>query len=364
MNFEKTLFSVFAGAVGLMMQSCGGSGATTGVGNDVYSYDDFDIEEIKQFDGDDYNFIFLSNDNPDCLVSRIIKAEVTDNRIYILNGMRATDTRLLAFDLDGNPVGPIGTRGQGPEEFARMSDFYVGSDGNINLYCIEKELKFDPDGNFISSQNVDKSIRSAVELPDGSLLVSIEPWDVSDAANCSLVRTDVNYNLIDSIMPKDESYDSFYGSGSGFVVPNRNGEYVYNGNYNNYIYVLNSDAKIKHVINLDFGSSNISASLKLNPDNEAQLKQCRYLCGRVYYCDDSLRFCLHDKSSSRLVELNLKDKTGRSVEVTGPFMSMCGYYNGYPILDYSYYEADMIDVDDTIRQKIDDEDLYFIALHK
>ncbi len=60
----------------------------------------------------------------DGLVGLIVKAEVTDDRIFVLSQGPGPEINLLAFSLDGKFIRKFGSRGKGPGEVADLSGYF------------------------------------------------------------------------------------------------------------------------------------------------------------------------------------------------------------------------------------------------
>ena len=83
------------------------------------------------------------------LIGTVDKVEITDSLIFILDAGKA----LFIFDHKGNFINKIARQGKGPGEYIKMLDFnYCKRDSSLMICDINRKvLKFDVNGNFISS---------------------------------------------------------------------------------------------------------------------------------------------------------------------------------------------------------------------
>lgn len=362
-----SLRSLYAGVFCLTavlgIQSCRNSSSAVDDGNEVIVFDDLDIEAHDQLNLEDYDIILLSSDNEDCLLRRNSKTVVHDGCIYILDGLRATETKLAVFDLQGNAIGTIGSRGQGPEEYARLSDFFITNDGSVNIYDPGvKILKYDAEGNYTGSTPIEIQNKAITQLPNGNFLVSVALWDVSSASPYSLVLTDSSFNVIEGLVHRPENFDTEYGSGSSHMYANNNGQYAFNGDFSNDIHIINSEGKPERVIAIDFGALNFPDDEKVNLyDHEDRLLKYRYIAGPVFYEEGHLWFSLVDRMSYKWVHMDIDNKAAHIYDANSIIK---GYHNGYPIITNENYEAGDFTVSDSLEQKIEEGDYHILAIHK
>ncbi len=367
MKSITSLRSLYAGAFCLAavlgIQSCGNSSSAVDDGNEVIVFDDLDIEAHDQLNLEDYDIILLSSDNEDCLLRWNSKTVVHDGCIYIMDGMRAPEKKLAVFDLQGNAIGSIGTRGQGPEEYVMMTDFFISDDGSINI-CdpSNKILKYDAEGNFLGSTPINIKNNAITRLSNGNYVIGVARWDSTEAEPYTLVLADSSFNFIEGLTPKPEFYDANIIAGKTEFVRNSKGEYAYNGDLNNDINIIGKDGKINKTITLDFGSQNFPDAEKANLyDNFERMIKYRYIKGPVYYEDGDIWFELNDKNVGRWVHINTADKSAQAYESK---WQIVGYHNGYPIITNENYEAGDFTVSDSLEQKIEEGDYHILAIHK
>lgn len=86
------------------------------------------------------------------LIGGIIQLELYDNKFYILDKYLSV-SNLFVFDLEGNYLYKIGTRGQGPEEYINISSFFIDEkEGIVNIVdgLTSTVIRYDKEGTFIN----------------------------------------------------------------------------------------------------------------------------------------------------------------------------------------------------------------------
>jgi hypothetical protein len=99
------------------------------------------IEEYDMKDLTDGTFSIIPLETTDeCLVAKIDKIEIKDNRIYIMD---KTAHSVYVFDMDGKYLNKIYKRGQGPEEYTNLSYMTVTDSSVIILdHLAERQLEY------------------------------------------------------------------------------------------------------------------------------------------------------------------------------------------------------------------------------
>ena len=118
------------------------------------------------------SFIQLET-NRECLLSRIHKVEVFNNRIYISES--GASGKLLCFDLHGKFLFKIGDKGNGPGEYLFLADFAIDKE-NKCLWLSDnfrKILKFDLDGKFIERYDTDFAMMNLSLLDEKENIMAI-----------------------------------------------------------------------------------------------------------------------------------------------------------------------------------------------
>lgn len=111
---------------------------------------------IKGNQLDSIKIVKLATDT-NCLFGGIIKVIIEDSLIFI----RDANEKLFVFDLNGKFRNMIGVMGNGPLEYASLSDFYVNC--QKKFVCILDRIKgkiyrYTFDGQYIEEFDCDRSV--------------------------------------------------------------------------------------------------------------------------------------------------------------------------------------------------------------
>ena len=128
----------------------------------------------------------------DCMIGRIDELQVFDECFYILDRFYAKS--LFVFDMEGKFLRKIGSLGQGPGEYIRISDFTIDTENRF-IFLLDNGRyvhKYRLDGTYISSITMQmprtnslfiqfynnrlySSVRAYTPAPDDYMLVEIDP---------------------------------------------------------------------------------------------------------------------------------------------------------------------------------------------
>jgi hypothetical protein len=171
--------------------------------------------------------------NTECLIGEVNKILIRNNRIFIAD-FHKTET-LFVFDIQGNYLFKINSKGHGPGEYINFKDFDVFPTGDICIWDVDicKFLTFDSTGIFkhdlkmedrgsffcISSGNFYLS-----EVFDGGLMkANLIKYDIvrKESKNLIAKRTLYDANLV------NYSYYKFYYSPGNIYYAPRFSEIIY-----------------------------------------------------------------------------------------------------------------------------------------
>lgn len=217
----------------------------------------------------------LSEDvSNDLIIGQLDKIVVSDSLIYIADSYMK---RLLVYDMQGNIVGKVGTTGGGPGEYASLSDFCVGSNGEIYLYdsAGNKMLVYDSNLQFVKDYPISFKAEQ-FQFIDGNFLFGLAPYNIDDrTAGKMVVLTDHSFNPLLSTLEYDDNIDHNYEFFSPMTL-SKEGDVVYNRVIDNNVYLFNREGSIKTVFHFDFGELNLdNKDLK---DINALLKSNKNYC--------------------------------------------------------------------------------------
>lgn len=269
------LYSAF---VLLLMCAC--HGAKRG---DVIT-NDHSITEVFQLSNDDANltlvdsvtYIPLMEDN-DYLFSSISKIIVKKDKVYVFDLLGSNS--LFCFDITGHFLFKIGQKGEGPQEYLKLWDFDV-NDHYVYLYDIsrKKMLKYDLQGDFITSRNTTFRASAFKLLDNGEVLFSFEKGEED---NILLVQTDSCFVVQKKILKYADKNCDDKITNNLFQV---SGDYVfYNKPVNDTVYLFSKEdgGLVKKYI-FDFEKRSVSPNLK---NNYEKLVDDRVANDYVYFFD-------------------------------------------------------------------------------
>jgi len=129
-----------------------------------------DIGNIKSIPlstiGSKLEYIPLETD-PDCLIETISNVSVTDSFIFV-----SDYDRLLLFDINGNYIRQIGTKGRGPGEYTSVGDFIIDNEQReIYILSSRMVLVYDFEGRFKRDFNLDFPGRQFIMDKDDNLIL-------------------------------------------------------------------------------------------------------------------------------------------------------------------------------------------------
>lgn len=153
---------------------------------------------------DSISFIALDDSNPDALFKGIDKMLYVDGRFYILDYMGTSS--VIVFDDKGHFLFKVGSVGQGPGEYARVTDFDVNN-GRIYLLDSKKRMIFsyNLEGDFLEYYSyLDKivGINDLIVTDEGNFLLGM---DVELNSKEQVILTDTNFVVKEKILYFDEN---------------------------------------------------------------------------------------------------------------------------------------------------------------
>lgn len=192
-------------------------------------------------------------DNKEFLLKQLDKVVVKNCTIYVADTYMK---QLFVYDMEGNPLGKVGKKGEGPNEYLTLSDFCVADNGHIYWY----------DGIKNCVQVYDKalSLLNQYEVPfhaeclqsvNGGFVFALAPYnDDPHTQNQCLAYTDTLFNVTETALQYSDNIDPNVEFYSPFIS-SRNGV-LYNRVINNHVYRLNENG-IAHCYVFDFADRNV-----------------------------------------------------------------------------------------------------------
>jgi hypothetical protein len=159
MKLKNIIKNIFFILVCYLVFGCTNQKKNTIVADNIIYFDSqkcvqkFDLKNIT-----DSTFqIFPLETNDDCLISKIDKIEIKDNRIYIMDKLAQS---VYIFDMTGKYLNKINSRGQGPGEYVNLSYMTVTDNSVIVIdHFIGKQLEYSAlDFKFIKEERIFEKI--------------------------------------------------------------------------------------------------------------------------------------------------------------------------------------------------------------
>lgn len=230
-------------------------------------YFSWEKKELKDFfHSKRISYILLKEDEQKISFGRVDKVKVMNDRIYI------SDKRLqvlVVYDLDGNYLGAVGKRGQGPCEYISVTDFDIDSSGNICMLDgrLDKIMFYNSDFDFIREEKLPFEVDILQFLDDKHLMCGLSSWNQGKNAGDKIVITDLNLNVADAYLKYDEYIDpAFWISDYQFT---KSGSCIaYNQTISNHIYIFSHSGALERAIYFDFGKENVPDKAKLDIESK------------------------------------------------------------------------------------------------
>jgi hypothetical protein len=121
--------------------------------------------------GSKLEYIPLETD-PDCLIETISNVSVTDSFIFV-----SGSDQLLLFDINGNYIRQIGTKGRGPGEYTSVGDFIIDNEQReIYILSSRMVLVCDFEGRFKRDFKIDFPSRQFIMDENDNLI--LHPFNI------------------------------------------------------------------------------------------------------------------------------------------------------------------------------------------
>lgn len=140
-----------------------------------------------------FNIIALET-NDECLIRNIMEARPYLSYLYVLDNSGT----LFVFDRNGKFINQIGRKGNGPDEYLKLSSFFINKNEDRIVIIDDfknKMYNYDLTGNFINSKSTDPSIKYtnySMMTEEGDILLNYiinfddnEAYSIIDGEDCS-----------------------------------------------------------------------------------------------------------------------------------------------------------------------------------
>ncbi|MDR0605860.1 MAG: 6-bladed beta-propeller [Bacteroidales bacterium] len=169
----------------------------------------------------------------DCLISKIDKIEIKNDRIYIMDRLAQS---VYVFDMGGKYLNKICNRGQGPGEYTNLSYMTVTDSSVIVIdHLAEKHLEYSiPSLNYIRGKRLfDKIWTTELFYLDGTIYY-MNNWSNSAAGKFRLFSMKHNTDNYEKYLPFEEEPMSLGISGPKYAISGHEASVIYSGDNNIY----------------------------------------------------------------------------------------------------------------------------------
>ena len=199
--------------------------------------------------------------NENTLFGEVTKFMVTDDSFVIFDEQTM---KVLIFDkLSGKSIGIVDAIGQGPGEYLNITDVAVDSNGEIWIMSIDKILKFDHTGVFISAIKSPIIAQNFNILPNGELILFVKARGAridNKKYNDHIFLFDQQGELIKTLMPEKRT---FYAYGLGNPLYKTGDVVLVNPRYSDIIYSIDNKKELESLYQFDFGNNNSKIAKKI-----------------------------------------------------------------------------------------------------
>lgn len=239
-------------AILLLTQSCMNKSGKVNISNiEIQWVNDDELLNINEYFNID---TIMLETSPSCLIGNVNKVQFVDDKIVVYDS-RAS--QLLVFSPMGEFRNRIGNKGQGPQEYTGIHDFFIKNNkAYIYDFNQKKILEFTLDGDYLSSISLNDipHFDKIIPLKRGGY-VSLNTY--SNASECPKFSwLDDNFKL-----KAKSNVQRLNGTSLNNVFYNSGDSLVYWEMMNDTIYYL-KDGDVNPLYKIDFNSRSIPENLE------------------------------------------------------------------------------------------------------
>lgn len=202
-------------------------------------------------------------------LNSINQIEFLENEIIVLDNF--FNQTIQVFDRTGNFLRTIGSKGQAPGEYFQPMGFLVSQE-TLEVLDVGKILKYDRNGNFITSNRYDGFTSSQFQkLSEGYAIIS------SGADEDNLILTDVKLNLVSSHFPYHTR--AINPILLNPIYKNEDGRVIYRRNLNDTLFNLSDLQNPEPFRVIDYGKKKVDLNQLLtspNPEKTIQEEASKF----------------------------------------------------------------------------------------
>lgn len=287
-------------------------------------------------------YILLRNDGAKELFGRIDKLKVNHDKIYIL------DTKLRSltvYDLQGNFIGQIGRRGQGPKEYVNLSDFDVDDKGNVFVLDarLNKLLRYDKNYTCTDEVFLDFQADVLATLANDSLLFGLSSWNTGKGKGYKIAKTDSKGNIAATSLTYDKYVDPGFWI-SMYMIAHTGNRLSYHQTIDNTIYLLSENGRLDKGIVLDFGNENVPDKDKIDVERKLENYDNYTIIRKILaVSDNSIVGFIWQHRETKFFVINRSSHTCYLSDVIDDIDRRygCGFSNGN-IISYQDFEDEQL----------------------
>jgi hypothetical protein len=232
---------------------------------EIIDYNSFTEEAMDEriIDTASIQYVLLRFPIGDQKIRNIDRIKIRNKKIYVSDFRSGT---LLVFDMQGNPISPIGRRGRGPGEYLNMADFDIDAQENIHIIDgnADKLLIYDSDYEYVRETKLPFEIDIIKCLPESKYLLELSSWNTGRTADNQIVICDMELNIlsVEKKYERDLVDDNVWLSAFHFITVGN--EVFFNRPIDDYVKVFSSEGAYQRQYYYDFGSLSVPHDYRKN----------------------------------------------------------------------------------------------------
>ncbi|MDR0606457.1 MAG: 6-bladed beta-propeller [Bacteroidales bacterium] len=249
----------------------------------VLSIDYKNLDEIALSDYVNNIKIVKLATSDDVLIGEIVKVEIFNNRIYILDRL---SNALFIFTDEGEFLYKLRNIGQGPGEYIYLFDFDVTNDGVYLSDIGQSILYYDNDFKFIRKIS-HHSVAGNFVMNDEYFWIFREPHPVPYN---QILMIDKNGRTVEEFFPQKAS-ESGVNMASSNLFQKQKSHIYFSPRYGNTVYKWNSENKWQEFITLSFGDKTFDRDINEYYSKNANDTDFPYIVRKDFFVFHNVLLC-------------------------------------------------------------------------
>lgn len=230
-------------------------------------------------------------------IGKIRKLIIHESNLYVLDKSK---DEIICFDIKGELIYSISSKGRGPEEYASIQNFFIDNINNelVILSSDSKVLKYSAiSGNLLNTSKIDNHAM----ILDGTLLSKdVFAWYVMGPHYNLEIKSSASSKLV---IPFIEARDMTF-SEKAFSA--RDGYALFAHGTCDYIYKVDKDTVTPHYY-IDFGNYKIAQELYENPEQAMAMYEKQDVATKLDYIVDNDNYLCFSYMLFPKASFNVKD---------------------------------------------------------